>query len=71
MDVDTDVKQLEGEGNQEELTIGDVKDASIDEEKAINFTGGTTTSHSPSMKFRTVEDDKFTPIVEEQKNGQN
>ena len=39
MDVlDTDVKQLEG--NQEVLTIGDVKDASTDEEKAINFKGG-------------------------------
>ena len=27
------------EGNQEEVTIGDVKDASIDEEKIINFKG--------------------------------
>ena len=41
MDVDTDVsdvKQLEG--NQEVLTIGDAKDASIDEEEAMNFKGG-------------------------------
>ena len=38
MDVDTDVKQLEG--NQEVLTIGDAKDASTDEEKAIKFKGG-------------------------------
>ena len=37
------------------MTIGDVKDASIDEEKTINFKGGTTTSHSPSMKFQTIE----------------
>ena len=29
-----------GEGNQEEVTIEDVKDASIDEEKAKNFKGG-------------------------------
>ena len=36
MDVDTDVKQLEG--NQEVLTIGDAKDASTDEEEAINLT---------------------------------
>ena len=35
--VDTDVKQLEG--NQEVLTIGDAKDASTDEEEAINFKG--------------------------------
>ena len=38
MDIDTSVKRLEG--NQEVLTIGDVKDASTDEEKAINFKGG-------------------------------
>ena len=34
-DIDTDVKQPEG--NQGELTIGDAKDALIDEEKGINF----------------------------------
>ena len=38
MDVDTDVKQLEG--NQEVLTIGDANDASTDEGEAINFKGG-------------------------------
>ena len=37
MDVDTVVKQLEG--NQEVLTIGDAKDASTDEEEAIHFKG--------------------------------
>ena len=37
MDVDTDAKQLEG--NQEVLTIGDAKDASTDEDEAINFKG--------------------------------
>ena len=36
-DIDTDVKQ--SEGNQGELTIGDAKDALIDEEKGINFKG--------------------------------
>ena len=35
--MDTDVKQLED--NQEVLTIGDAKDASTVEEKAINFKG--------------------------------
>ena len=42
-DVDTDVKL--SEDNQEELTIGDAKEAFTDEKKAINFKGGTTTSH--------------------------
>ena len=41
--------------NQAEVKIGDVKDASIDEEKAITFKGGTTTLHSPSTKFQTIE----------------
>ena len=38
MDVDTDMKQLEG--NQEVLTIGDEKYASTDEERAIKFKRG-------------------------------
>ena len=37
-DVDTDVKL--SEDNQEELTIGDAKEAFTDEKKAINFKGG-------------------------------
>ena len=49
------IKVKQSEGNQEKLTIGDTKDVSIDEEKAINFKGGTSTPLSPSMKFQTAE----------------
>ena len=54
-DVDTDVKL--SEDNQEELTIGDAKEAFTDEKKAINFKGGdyNLTSHDLFMKFQTVD----------------
>ena len=50
-DIDTDVKQPEG--NQGELTIGDAKDALIDEEKGINFKGE---NYNFTLSFHAISD---------------
>ena len=51
--AEADVKQ--SEGNQEEVKIGDVEDASIDEGISMDLKRGTAALHGSSMKFQTIQ----------------